>query len=246
MDWFGILLGAAALALGGVLKGATGAGAPIIGIPLLAMLYDVPTAVAVFTLPNLVSNIWQAWHYRAHRAPPALTWGFAGAGALGVGLGTLFLVTSPAGVLLLAVSAAVFLYIGFRLAKPDWTLDMRLAERLAVPAGLTGGILQGAAGLSAPISITFLNATRMARTAFIATIAIFFLAMTLVQIPLLIAWDVLTPARTLASAAAMLPLLGAMPAGSYLARRISRETFDRTILFLLALIAARLAADALM
>lgn len=245
MDWLGILLGVASLALGGVLKGATGAGAPIVGVPLLAMIYDVPMAVAIFTLPNLISNLWQGWRFREHRSAPGLTWGFAVAGAVGAGIGTLFLVTLSADVLLLGVAAAVFLYIGFRLARPDWVLDLRLAERLAVPVGLLGGVLQGAAGLSAPISITFLNATRMERAAFIATISVFFFAMTAVQIPLLAAWHVLTPTRALLSAAAMLPLLAAMPVGSYLARRISREAFDRAILVLLALIAARLAIDAL-
>jgi uncharacterized membrane protein YfcA len=246
MDWTGILLGAAALAAGGVLKGATGAGSPIIGVPLLAMLYDVPTAVAIFTLPNLLSNIWQSWGYREYRAQPRLTWGFAIAGAVGAGIGSLLLVTLSPDMLIIAVSAAVFLYIGFRLARPGWSLDMRLAEMLAVPAGLVGGILQGAAGVSAPVSITFLNATRMGRQAFIATISIFFLGMTLVQIPLLAAWGVLTPSRAALSFAAIVPLLAAMPLGAWLAQRISREAFDRLILALLAVIAARLAAGVLL
>jgi uncharacterized membrane protein YfcA len=245
MDWTGILLGIASLAVGGVLKGATGAGSPIIGVPLLAMLYDVPTAVAIFTLPNLLSNLWQAWGYREHRAPPRLTWGFAAAGMVGAGIGSLLLVTLSPDALLLAVAAAVFLYIGFRLARPDWSLDMRLAEMLAVPAGLLGGTLQGAAGVSAPVSITFLSATRMHRQAFIATISIFFLGMTLVQIPLLAAWGVLTPWRAALSLAAIVPLLCAMPLGAWLAQRVSRETFDRLILALLAVIAARLTFGAL-
>src|SRR3546814_4921733 len=57
MEWTGLVLGALALALGGVLKGATGAGSPLFAVPLLAMLYDVPLAVAIFTLPSLFSNI---------------------------------------------------------------------------------------------------------------------------------------------------------------------------------------------
>lgn len=246
MDWTGILLGAAALAVGGILKGATGAGSPIIGVPLLAMLYDVPTAVAIFTLPNLVSNVWQSWQYRVHRAPASLSWGFAVAGALGAGIGSFLLVTLSADTLILAVSAAVFLYIGFRMARPDWALRMQVAKLLAVPAGLVGGILQGAAGVSAPVSITFLNALKMDRKSFIATISLFFLGMTLVQIPLLAVWEVLTPWRALLSLAAIVPLLGAMPAGSWLAQRIRRETFDRVILVLLAVIAARLAIGALL
>jgi uncharacterized membrane protein YfcA len=113
-------------------------------------------------------------------------------------------------------------------------------------AGFAGGILQGAAGISAPVSIAFLNATRMERDAFIATISIFFVAMSLVQIPLLAAWDVLTPARALLSAGATLPLIAGMPLGAWLARRMSKVFFDRLILAILAVIAFRLVIGALM
>ena len=244
MDWTGIILGAFGLALGGVLKGATGAGAPILAVPILAMLYDVPLAVAIFTLPNLLSNIWQGWRFRAHQAAPALTWGFALAGAAGAGVGSAMLVSLSSDLLVLGVAAAICLYIAFRLARPNWVLDLGLATRLAAPVGFAGGVLQGSAGVSAPISITFLNATRIDRAAFIATISVFFVAMSAMQIPLLAAWGVLTPLRAVLSAAAILPLVAGMPLGAALARRISRTAFDRLILVLLALIAARLALEA--
>lgn len=245
MDWTGLILGALGLALGGVLKGATGAGAPIVAVPLLAMLYDVPLAVALFTLPNLFSNIWQGWRFRAHQVGPALTWGFALAGAAGAGLGSFMLVSLSSDLLLLCVAGAVFLYIAFRLARPHWVLDLAIATRLAGPVGFAGGVLQGAAGISAPVSITFLNAARLERPAFIATIAVFFTAMAVVQIPLLMVWDVLTPLRLLLSALAILPLIAAMPLGAFLARRLSKVFFDRLILVLLAVIAARLVLSAL-
>ncbi len=246
MDWLGIALVAASFSIGGVLKGATGGGSPIIGVPLIAMLYDVPTAVAVFTLPNLISNLWQGWRYRAYLAPAKLTWGFALAGAAGACIGSILLVTLSADALILGVAVAVFLYIAFRMARPDWSLSLSLAERLAVAVGLLGGVLQGAAGISAPISITFLNATRMERLTFIATISVFFAAMTIVQIALLAVWGVLTVERTLLSTLAILPLLSGMPVGAYLARRISRDAFNTAILILLALIAVRLALGVLL
>ncbi|GAB4376294.1 MAG: hypothetical protein Kow00114_39940 [Kiloniellaceae bacterium] len=240
MEPTGLILGALGLALGGVLKGATGAGAPILAVPLLAMFYDVPLAVALFTLPNLMSNVWQGWRFRAHQLGPGLTWGFALAGAAGAGVGSAILVSLSSDLLVLGVAGAVFLYIAFRLARPDWALDLAVAARLAAPAGFLGGVLQGAVGISAPVSISFLNATKMDRLAFIATISVFFAAMSLVQIPLLAAWGVLTPQRALLSALAILPLIAGMPLGAFLAKRMSKTFFDRLILALLALIAARL------
>ena len=176
---------------------------------------------------------------------PALTWGFAVAGAAGAGVGSLVLVSLHSDALLLGVAGAVFLYIAFRLAKPHWVLDMDIAARLAPMTGFAGGVLQGAAGISAPISISFLNATKMARESFIATISVFFVAMSLVQIPMLAWWGVLTPDRALLSAAALLPLVAGMPLGAYLAQRMSKAFFDRVILALLAAIAVRLVVDVL-
>jgi len=54
---------AVAFALGGILKGATGAGAPIIVVPLLALLYAVKFAVAVFVIPSVISHLWQLWAF---------------------------------------------------------------------------------------------------------------------------------------------------------------------------------------
>src|SRR3546814_8161282 len=136
--------------------------------------------------------------------------------------------------------SAVFLYIACRLARPDWVLDLGIATRLAAPAGFAGGLLQGAPVISAPISSTFLNAQRIDRSAFIATISVFFVAMSATQVPLLVGWGVLTPLRLLLSVAAILPLVAGMPLGALLAKRFSKEFFDRLILVLLALVAARL------
>ena len=54
----------AAFALGGTLKGATGAGAPIITIPVIAAFYDVRIAVIIMVIPNLLTNISQIYQFR--------------------------------------------------------------------------------------------------------------------------------------------------------------------------------------
>ena len=88
--------------------------------------------------------------------------------------------------------------------------------------------------------ITFLNAMRMERGEFIATIAVFFATMSLVQIPTLWSFSVLTLSRLSLSLLAVIPLFGAMPIGKWLAGFTSKEMFDKIILSLLAQIALRL------
>ena len=210
------------------------------------MLYDIRLAVALFAFPSLVSNVWQGWAFRNRIPSRALVFGFAIGGAVGAGVGTMMLVSLSSDLLMLGVAGAVLAYVVFRLARPDWSLGMQAATRLAVPMGFAGGVLQGATGLSAPVSLTFMNAIRMDRDAFIAAISMFFAMMSVTQIPLLLAWGVLTPDRAALSVGALVPLLGAMPLGTALARRMSRATFDQIILGLLTLIALRIGIGAVL
>ena len=56
----------------------------------------------------------------------------------------------------------------------------------------------------------------------------------------------MTPQIAALSGAAMVPLLGGMPIGAWLARRISKESFDKIILVLLGVIALKLIYDAIL
>ena len=50
--------------MGGILKGATGVGAPLIAVPVMTSFVDIRFAVAVFVVPNLVTNLIQSIIYR--------------------------------------------------------------------------------------------------------------------------------------------------------------------------------------
>lgn len=236
----GLALAVLGLAIGGVLKGATGMGGPLIAVPVLAAVFDVPTAVAIYAVPNFFTNLWQAWAYRSERLPGAFGLVFAGAGLAGAALGTVMLVGLPPDALLMMIAVVVLGYVALRLLHPGWALDHGMARRLAVPAGLGAGVLQGSVGLSAPISVTFLNAMRLERGAFIVTISGFFVAMSLAQLPMLTAFGLMTGERLLYGFGAMAIILLCMPLGTALAKRISREVFDRVVLAILAIIALRL------
>ena len=231
----GAILAVIGLMLGGLLKGATGAGAPIIAVPLMAIWFNVPLAVSIFAVPNLFGNVWQAWAFRKSQLPRRFMVLYAGAGALGTLAGTFLLANLPAETMELAVALAVFVYVGFRLSKPAWVLAYPLAERIAPVAGALGGTLFG-----------FLNAMKLERRQFIAVVTVFFCSTGVVQIPLLFWFGIMDGERFVLSALALIPILAMMPVGNWLARHMSRETFDRIILAVLTLIAIRLVWDVLM
>jgi uncharacterized membrane protein YfcA len=150
----------------------------------------------------------------------------------------------PAEKLSLLVALAVTLYVALRFARPEWKIEMARATRLALPVGAAGGFLQGASGLSAPISLTFLNAMRLERSAFIAIISLFFTSFGLVQLLALSATHLFSRTDLLYSLLALIPICAAMPLGASLARRLPPAVFDRLILVLLTLLVLKLVVDA--
>ncbi len=231
---------------GGLLKGATGVGAPFVAVPVMAMLFDAQFAVACFVMPNIVTNIVQFFQTRKQTSSWQLLWKFGLAGALGAGAGSYVLVSASQQWLMLTISVLMLAFVGWRIAKPQLYLSLSAGIAGAVPAGFIAGMLQGAAGISAPVSISYLSLLKLERGAFIATISFFFLSMGLVQLPALIQLRVITQELFYFSCFAILPLLCGMPAGAFLARFASAEQFNRMLLVILTALAIRLAFSAML
>ncbi|WP_424933479.1 sulfite exporter TauE/SafE family protein [Amaricoccus macauensis] len=229
-----------ALFLGGILKGATGAGLPVIAIPVISAVYDVRIAVALMVMPNAVTNFWQVWKYRADRIEGGFGLKFAASGVAGAIVGTSLLVWLPITVMQLAMVGIIICYIVLRLARPDVQIGASRAHALVMPAGFTGGVLQGATGISAPASVTFLNAMRMPRMAFIHTISSFFAVMCVGQAAVQSYYGLLTPEIAILGLSALVPMFLALPVGEWIGRRFSARTFDRVIMVFLVILSIRL------
>ena len=210
-----------AFALGGILKGATGAGAPIITIPVIAAFYDVRIAVIIMVIPNLLTNIGQLYQFRKTILPSFFTVSFALGGGIGAFLGTILLVSLPIKILTLSVAIIVIIYILLKIAVPSWKLVYGKAKKLVFIMGAGGGILQGSAGLSAPISITFLNSMKLERNQFIPTISVYFGVMSIFQMPTLYYYDFLNIEIIIVSIMSTIVLMCFMPLGSWIAKSIS-------------------------
>ena len=229
-----------AFALGGILKGATGAGAPIVTIPVIAAFYDVRVAVIIMVIPNFLTNIGQIYQFRKTILPFFFTVSFAVGGGIGAFVGTILLAKLSIKILTLSVAFIVIIYIFLKLIVPSWKLMYEKATKLVFILGVAGGVLQGTAGLSAPISITFLNAMKLERNQFIPTISVYFGVMSIFQMPTLYYYDFLNFEIIIASLISTIVLLCFMPIGSWIAKSVSKENFDKITLILLAFIAVRI------
>ncbi len=246
VDWAAALTIVAAFGLGGMVKGLTGMGMPLVAIPILAGVFSVPDAIALMTVPVLVTNAWQLTSLRAALAGgqirflvPMLT-----AGAVGVVCGTALLVAIDDATLMLTLAGLLLGYVGLRLAHPDFRIGPRAGTVAAAPVGLAAGVLQGATGVSAPIGVTFIHAMRFDRDTHVFAVSAMFGLFAVTQTTSLALAGVLSAPRLVESAFALLPTAVAMAIGSALGRRFSRATFDRLILALLTLSAAKMIVDA--
>lgn len=241
-----LLFATLGLGLGGIVKGVTGMGLPLIAITVLATFLGVPHAIAMLTVPTLVTNAWQLWSYRRSwqggQMPflvPMLVFG-----AIGIGLGTWLLVKIDETLLKLGLAAMLLGYVALRLSTPHFRIGTRLGVLLSTPVGFAAGVLQGATGISAPIGVTFIHAMRFERAAHVFAVSAMFLVFAAAQVPALTVAGILTPARWLESTYALLPVALFMPVGTWIGRRVNHATFDRAILALLTVTALKLIVDA--
>lgn len=237
-----LLVMALALGAGGLVKGATGAGLPLIALPVLAAFLGVAHAVAIISLPVLVTNVWQTAQLRDELSklkflPPMLI-----AGAAGVAIGVWALTMVPDRGLSAILGMLLFAYIALRFGKPEFRIGEAAAVALAWPAGFVAGILQGATGISAPVGLTFIHALRLERRAHVAAVSTMFLVLVALQVPALAVAGILDRERFIQSALAILPAVAAMPVGTYFSSRLSQTAFDRVILTLLGVIGIELLA----
>ena len=240
MSFDALLVMALALGLGGLVKGATGMGLPIVALPILASFLGVQHAVALICFPVLITNVWQIWRFRADLWTadflPALVLG----GAVGILLGTVLIAALPERILSLTLALVVLFYVALRLARPQLVLPPALARRIAAPIGFGAGLLQGATGIGSPVGATFIHAMRLHRTAHVFALSAMFLLFAVVQIPALAVAGILTWPIALHGVLATLPALLTLPIGVWLAGRLSQAAFDRLVMALLVVVALEL------
>ncbi len=106
--------------------------------------------------------------------------------------------------------------------------------------GFLAGFLQGVFGISAPAALTFLNAIKFERTEFIIIVSVFFMMMSVIQLPTLYYLGLMETEHLIFGFLAVIPLMGFMPVGAFFVRHASPELFDKVILVILVGVAIRL------
>jgi uncharacterized membrane protein YfcA len=224
----------AVFVLGGVVKGVTGVGLPLVLVPLTAQFLDVPAAVALLTVPMVATNITQAMeggHTLAaiRRMLPILACVVIG---LLIGVHLLLsidrrLLSLVLGISFLALAAMLLFLRRLRIGEA--------AARWAGPlVGLAAGVLGGMSAMVGPPMIAYLVGRGTDPDSFVKQMAIFAFTASLTMLLALAGSGAMSGADMLVSAAAIVPIQAGMPLGRWLRRRTKPNWFRISVLLVLA------------
>jgi len=228
------------LLLAGVVKGAIGIGLPLITIPSLAFFVGVPQAIAVMSLPILITNGYQAFWNPEWRGALGRFWPMMTFLVAGVLLGANLLVALDERSLYTVLGVAVIVFGVLNLANPRLTVPERAQRWLPAPVGFGAGLLGGLSNFFGPPIVMYLVALKLPREAFVATTGLAFFAGGIPLYRMLIAYGIYGWGLAAASAVAVAPVLAGVRVGERLRQRVPQEAFRLMVLGLLILIGLNL------
>ena len=234
MDGGDLVIIVLAILAGSVVKSVSGMGLPIIAIPLITLVLPLEEAVVVTALPGLAVNAVIAWRERGHAGETRDLPVLATTGVVGAVIGTLLLVHLPEEPVLFALAVIVLVYVALALTRPTLRIAAPTATSWSPAVGLSAGVMQGATGISGPITATWIHAYRLPRDAHVFAVTVLFLMAGIGQTVPLVASGAFDGVWFAALIGVPLSLV-MIPFGSRVRGRLSGRGFDLVVLAALVL-----------
>ncbi|MGO1119352.1 TSUP family transporter [Rhodovibrionaceae bacterium A322] len=230
-DPFMLMLVFATFLLAGLVKGVVGLGMPTVSLVLLALVLDLPSAMALLLVPTFATNLWQALVGPHLLEVLRRTWPFLLLATLMIGPGSIMLVLVELSWLTLLLGLSLILYGLVGLA--GWRFDLSARQdRWAGPSlGALNGVLTGMTGAFAVPGVFYLQALGLSRDQLIQAMGLLFGLSTVGLAVSLGGQGFLDGEMGVQSALALVPALLGMLAGQKIRQRLSEQLFRR-LLFL--------------
>ncbi len=229
----------------GIAKGAIGIGLPPIAIGMMTLSLPLSDALAIMTIPTMVTNVWQA--FAGRRFLPLLRrFGtMAAAAVVGViGIGALLGTLGKAGTagwlgLLLTLYALIALF-AWRPVMP------RAGEPWLNPLiGLLSGAVAGLTGMAAVPFLPYMQSLQISKDDLIQGLGILFLFIMTALAVALVRQDIYNTTNTIGGVAALLPTFIGVCIGQKVRHSTSPETFRKIFLYGMLALGLNMAHDLL-
>ena len=239
LSYLELLIIIGAFVFGGLCKGISGVGVPIITVPVIASVTDITLAIILIAIPSVVPNFYQVWKYKESWTRPFSLVALCLASVVGSGIGVLVLLKVDPGMLSKILGLIVIGYIAIRRWQP-LILSNQKARLLAAPMGFFAGLAGGATGVSAPVIMMYMSAIKLVRESFIFGISVYFIAMGGGQFIWLSLANLMTWELAFASSLTLIPLALGMILGQKIGAHVSQTQFEKVIQSILAILGFKL------
>jgi hypothetical protein len=219
---------------GGVVKGVTGVGLPLVLVPLAAQFIPVPEAVALVSVPMVATNMTQAAEGGETLAAVRRIWPILALLVVGTVIGVHLLVTINRRLLSLILGLAFLGLAMLLVVMPRVRLSPSIARWSGPAVGLGAGVLGGMSAMFGPPMIAYLVGLGTEPDSFVKQMAIFAFTAALTMLLALGGSGTLSGLDLVVSAAAVVPIQIGMPIGRWLRRRIKPGLFRAFVLIVLA------------
>ena len=231
LAWLPLILACGvALVLSGLVKGILSLGLPLVGMPLLTLVVDVPAAVAILMIPLILSNLIQAIEGRGTLAMLKRFWPLIICLIGGTFLGTALFAALDRHVLLLIVGVLAIVMSTFSILQPHVTVPPRVERWAGPPVGFVAGLIGGMSTLFGPLLAIYVVGLKMPRDDFVKAISLLFLIAAVCLMLGGTAQGTAGAKELTWSAVAMIPVYGGMLIGQRVRRYINPDQFRLLVL----------------
>jgi uncharacterized membrane protein YfcA len=234
-----------AMLLGGLVKGVTGIGLPVVAIGILSSVGDARLALAAISIPIVLTNLWQAWHAGRPMETVRRFWPLMVCMLTCVWLSANLVIHLRDEVLYGIIGVSVIIFAVCGLSLPDWTLPERMQVWAGPLAGALGGPLRGFSAIWGPPLVMYFVMIRLSKEAFIRTTGFIWLAASIPLVGGYLRSGILNAETAPLSALAVVPSLAGLWAGQWLRGRFDQKTFRKVLLIVFFFIGLNLIRRAL-
>jgi uncharacterized membrane protein YfcA len=239
ISYLELLLIVCAFVFGGLCKGISGVGVPIVAVPVIASVTDITLAIILIAIPSVVPNLYQVWKFKASWTRPFSLTALCIASVIGSGIGVLILLKVDPEMLSKILGLIVISYCAIRRWQP-LNLSERMTQALAAPMGFLAGLAGGTTGVSAPVIMMYMSAINLVRGSFIFGISVYFIAMGSGQFVWLGLAGLMTWELSAASALTHNTHPLGMSLGQKIGEHVSQTQFEKVIQSILVVLGLKL------
>lgn len=228
-----------------LVKAITGAGFPMLVVPVLVLFMDVADAVVVVAIPNVTMNGSIFWSLRHERRESPTLPRFLVATSIGAVVGSVLLSVLSETVLRLGLIAVIVLFVTNRLSDRRLSLTGVTALRLAPVAGAVSGMVFGATAVSGPLVTPWFLSQNLRRDVYLMSISAAFTLAGIAQIIFFLIQGSFATNLVLGGLGLVFLSSAILPFGTRLRQRLDVETFEKLVIALLVISGISLLASIL-